>query len=63
MHNTSECHRFKNDGKKKAEFRSRKKAGKKPSPMKQAFCTVVQENGQAQEGNQERCQENEALLQ
>ncbi len=36
----SECCRFEKDGKKKAKFLSRKKAGKKPSLMKQSFAQL-----------------------
>jgi hypothetical protein len=41
-HNTSESCRFKKDGKEKANFLSRKNAGKKHSPVKQSFAQLCE---------------------
>jgi hypothetical protein len=39
-HSTKDCHRYKKDGTVKANFRTAKKAGKKPNPAKQLFAQL-----------------------
>jgi len=40
MHNTRDCRRFKKDGTEKSNFRSAKKGGKNPNPVKQSFAQL-----------------------
>jgi hypothetical protein len=40
MHATKDCHKYKKDGTAKANFRTAKKAGKKPNPAKQSFAQL-----------------------
>jgi hypothetical protein len=40
MHNTRDCHKYDKDGKKKNNFCTAKKGGKKPNPVKQNFAQL-----------------------
>jgi hypothetical protein len=37
---TKDCHRYEKDGTVKADFRTAKKVGKKPNPVKQSFAQL-----------------------
>jgi hypothetical protein len=39
-HATKDCHKYEKDGTAKADFRTAKKAGKKPNPVKQSFAQL-----------------------
>ncbi len=41
-HNTRECHRFEEDGKEKADFRTAKKGGKKGNPVNHNFAQLTE---------------------
>ncbi len=41
-HNTRECHRFKKDGKEKADFRAAKKGGRKGNPVSHNFAQLTE---------------------
>jgi hypothetical protein len=40
MHATKDCRKYEKDGTAKANFRTAKKAGKKPNPVKQYFAQL-----------------------
>jgi hypothetical protein len=63
MHNTKDCCRYKKDRTENNPTSAPPRKAERSQSHKAVFCTVKEEDGQAQEGDQEiRCQKEETLL-